>query len=79
VQPAGLLSPLLLLLLLLSCVVLSDSPFRLRNRHNEVWILAAAKPSAQHGTAHLQQQQQQRQQGSWLQQLLGRRAGVAAA
>jgi hypothetical protein len=49
----------------------------LRNRHNEVWILAAAKPAAQHVTAHRQQQQQQK--GSWLQQLMGRRVGVAAS
>jgi hypothetical protein len=46
-----------------------DSPFRLRNRHNEVWIPAKAAPSSSHTShtsssmaacmRHVQQQQQQ--------------------
>lgn len=47
----------------------ADSPFRLRNRHNEVWILAAAAPS--HHTAAAGQQSV----GSWLQKVFGKRAG----
>jgi hypothetical protein len=53
-----------------------DSPFRLRNRHNEVWIMAAAAPSAKHATAHSQQQPQQ--SVSWLQQLARRFGGRVA-
>jgi len=52
-----------------------DSPFRLRNRHNEVWILAAAAPSHHKGAAPAGQQQTR---SSWLQRVLGRTAGRAA-